>query len=215
LVHFRLAQYEQALADIAKTVELRPDDVSNLTWIPLEDVASCPDEKFRTGMLALADKMIQIFERKRKKDGPKSAETAAWLAMQGGFLLARQQYVEAEPILRECLAIREQKLPDEWVRYNALSALGGALLGQKKYAEAEPLLLEGYQGMKQREAKMNYPFRVVRLAEAAERLVRLYEATNQPEKARAWREKLAAQKHPDDRPGAPGTQQPPEEKSKR
>ena len=47
--------------------------------------------------------------------------------------------------------------------------LGGALLGQKKYAEAEPLLLAGYEGMKQREAKIP-PEGKVRLTEALERL---------------------------------------------
>ena len=71
--------------------------------------------------------------------------------------------------------------------------LGGALLGQKKYAEAEPLLLQGYEGMKQREAQIPQAGKV-RLAEATERLVRLYEATNQPENARTWREKLPSGK---------------------
>jgi serine/threonine protein kinase/Tfp pilus assembly protein PilF len=232
--HFYLNHYEQALADIARGVELRPDDLSNLWWIPFEDVAACPDEKFRTGMIALANKAIQVLEsepdtsedkkteayyaraslyvtagkhdqadrlvrdvleRLRKKDGTKSDETALMLAMLGKLLLRQQQYCTAEPLLRECLAIREQKLPDDWSRYNALSMLGGALLGQKKYADAEPLLLQGYEGMKQREAKIP-PQGKVRLVEATERLVRLYEATNQPEKARPWREKLPSGKSP-------------------
>jgi serine/threonine protein kinase/lipoprotein NlpI len=230
--HFYLKHYEQVLADMAKSGELRPDDLSNLCFIPLEDVASCPDEKFRTGMVALADKTIRMLKskpgtsedtkteaycacagvylaagrldqtdrfvrdlllRQRKKDGPKSPETASWLAMLGNLLLMRHQYIEAEPILRECLAIREKKIPDDWLRYNALSMLGGALLGQKKYAEAEPLLLQGYEGMKQRETKIPSQGKV-RLVETAERLVRLYEATNQPENARTWREKLPSGK---------------------
>jgi tetratricopeptide (TPR) repeat protein len=59
VAHFHLKQFEQALADTARAVELRPDDHSNLTWISPELVASCPDEKFRAGMLALADKTIE------------------------------------------------------------------------------------------------------------------------------------------------------------
>jgi hypothetical protein len=110
-------------------------------------------------------------------------------------LLKQQQYVAAEPILRECLAIREQKLPDDWLRYNTLSMLGESLLGQKKYAAAEPFLLQGYEGIKQREAKIPSQGKT-RLAEAAERLVRLYEAINQPEKARTWRAKLPSGKRP-------------------
>jgi eukaryotic-like serine/threonine-protein kinase len=76
--------------------------------------------------------------------------------------------------------------------------VGGALLGQKKYAEAE-LLLQGYEGMKQREATIPVLSRV-RLIEALERLVQLYEATSQKEKAADWRQQWdmakAAQKKP-------------------
>jgi len=54
-------------------------------------------------------------------------------------------------------------------------ALGGALAGQKKFQEAEPLLVEGYSGMKEREAKMP-PAAKTRLSEAIRRLVDLYTA---------------------------------------
>jgi serine/threonine protein kinase/tetratricopeptide (TPR) repeat protein len=62
--HFQLKHYDKALADIAKAVELDPGDA--LWWIPFASVASCPDEGFRKGMLALADKTI---ERTGGKDG--------------------------------------------------------------------------------------------------------------------------------------------------
>jgi len=68
--------------------------------------------------------------------------------------------------------------------------LGAALLGQKKYSEAEPLLLAGYQGMKQREATIPPPFKLL-LMEALERLVQFYEATADKDKAREWQNKLA------------------------
>jgi hypothetical protein len=70
--------------------------------------------------------------------------------------------------------------------------LGAALLGQKKYADAEPLLLQGYGGMRQLENGMPEGERRRLLTDAVERVVRFYEVTEQPEKARAWREKLAA-----------------------
>jgi hypothetical protein len=66
--------------------------------------------------------------------------------------------------------------------------LGEALLGQKTHAEAELLLLAGYEGMKQREAKVP-PLGKVRLTEALERLVQLFEATGQMDKANQWRKK--------------------------
>ena len=89
-------------------------------------------------------------------------------------------------MLRGALAIRETKQPDLWSTFDTRSALGGALLGQKKYAEAEPLLLQGFEGMKQREAKIR-PVDRRHLVEALERLVRLYEETDDKEKAEKYR----------------------------
>ena len=90
----------------------------------------------------------------------------------------------------ECLAIREKVQPDDWTTFNTRSLLGGSLLGQKKYAEAEPLIVSGYEGLKAREAKIPPPGRP-RLAEAGERVVRLYEDWGKKDKAAEWRAKLA------------------------
>jgi eukaryotic-like serine/threonine-protein kinase len=73
--------------------------------------------------------------------------------------------------------------------------LGGALLGQKKYAEAEPLLLSGYEGMKRRAATIAPPGRI-RLTEAVQRLVALYEATGNKDAAARWRTELEKAKTP-------------------
>ena len=75
---------------------------------------------------------------------------------------------------RECLEIREKKLPDDWRTFNARSILGSSLQGQKKFTEAGPLLLTGYEGMKQREDKIPIVGRP-RLKEALQGLVQLYE----------------------------------------
>jgi TolA-binding protein len=84
---------------------------------------------------------------------------------------------------------RAQEQPDDWLLDDARSLLGESLLGQQKYAEAEPLFLRGYEGLKQREATIPAAERVC-LAEALERLVRLYYATGQRGKADAWQKKL-------------------------
>jgi lipopolysaccharide biosynthesis regulator YciM len=98
-------------------------------------------------------------------------------------------FAKAEPILRECLTIREKIQPDDWWTFQTRSQLGGSLLGQKKFAEAEPLILQSYEGLKAREAKipvLNKKY----LSEAAERVVNLYEAWGKPDKAAAWRKKV-------------------------
>ena len=67
-----------------------------------------------------------------------------------------------------------------------MSLLGGALLVQGRYAEAESLVVAGYEGMKAREARIAVPARF-RLREAAERVIRLYEAWGRPDPATAWK----------------------------
>jgi hypothetical protein len=101
----------------------------------------------------------------------------------------QRKYAEAEPLLRECLAIRAANQPDAWLTFKARSQLGGSLLGQEKYAEAEPLVLTGYEGMQAQEAWIpgldkNW------LIEAGERIVALYDAWGKPGAAAAWRAKL-------------------------
>jgi eukaryotic-like serine/threonine-protein kinase len=99
-----------------------------------------------------------------------------------------QQWSKAETVARDCLSLRAKKQPDDWLSFHTMSQLGAALAGQKKYAEAEPLLVEGYEGMKKREAQIP-PEGRPRLAEAAERLVQLYEATGRDELAAQWRKR--------------------------
>jgi hypothetical protein len=94
---------------------------------------------------------------------------------------------EAESLIRETLAFHEKVGPDHWRTCYWKSVLGVILLGQRRYAEAEPLILKGYLGMKEQEATQADE---TELGEAGERIVRFYEVTNQPEKAREWREKI-------------------------
>ena len=108
-------------------------------------------------------------------------------------LLKQQKYADADALLRDCLKIRERKEPDDWRTFNTKSLLGGSLLGRKKSTEAEPLLLDGYEGLKQREEKVP-PQGKLRLTEALQRLVDLYDATDRKDKAAEWRKKLTEAK---------------------
>ena len=114
---------------------------------------------------------------------------AATLAQLGWTLLQANQPADAEPVLRECLAIRHKKEPDAWNTFHTQSMLGSSLLGQKRYADAEPLLLGGYEGMKQRAAEIPLPGKD-RVIEALERLVQLYDAWGKKDQADLWRTKL-------------------------
>jgi tetratricopeptide (TPR) repeat protein len=108
-----------------------------------------------------------------------------WLALN---LHLQQRHTQAEALIRETLAFHQKEFRDSPRTFYWESVLGAILLGQQRYAEAELLILQGYEGIKKRE-KTHY-FEEIELIEAGDRVVRFYEATNQSEKARAWRQKL-------------------------
>jgi eukaryotic-like serine/threonine-protein kinase len=126
----------------------------------------------------------------KRNAGADSPAYAGKLASLGHDLLKQQKYVDAEETLRECLAIREKTEPGVWNTFNTKSQLGESLLGQKKYTEAEHQLLQGYEGLKERTAEILLKVRVTRLTEAAERIVRFYEATGQDSQLQRWRDEL-------------------------
>ncbi|MFI5453933.1 MAG: tetratricopeptide repeat protein [Isosphaerales bacterium] len=95
---------------------------------------------------------------------------------------------EAEPLLRQALAMCDKTTPDDWSTFDTRSLLGASLVGQKKYAEAEPLLVQGYKGLEARAAKIPPQFQK-RVPEAIERIVQLYEAWGKKDKADEWRKK--------------------------
>jgi tetratricopeptide (TPR) repeat protein len=134
---------------------------------------------------------------RRKAVKPDRRALAEDLAGLGRILLLRSNWAEAEPVLRECLATREEIMPGEWGRFGAMSLLGGVLVGRGDYAGAEPLVVDGYLGMKSREAKLPANIRY-HLSEAGDRVVRLYEAWGRPGQAAAWEAKLGLADLPGD-----------------
>jgi len=128
----------------------------------------------------------ELAESWSEEAGLNSSECAQQLASLGLNLLQQGKQAKAEPTLRECLTIREKKLPDDWLLFDTKSMLGGALVGQKKFQEAEPLVVEGYSGMKARAAQIP-PAAQPRLADAIRRLVDLYTAWGKPDKTAKWR----------------------------
>jgi hypothetical protein len=153
------------------------------------------------GLHARAEEVCRhLADEVRKEVGPADPRTAVALAVLGLNLLKQQKWGDAEPVLRECLGIREKQEADKWSTFNTRSMLGEVLVEQKKYAEAEPLLLRGYEGLVQRQDQIPPPVKQVRLTEALERLVRLYDGWGRKESADQWRTKLEAAKKPPEQP---------------
>ena len=112
------------------------------------------------------------------------------LAKKSETLLAAGNRAEAELLARACLYFLEKEIPYDWRTFAARSVLGGCLIEQKKYSEAEALLVWAYEGMKQRRPRTPTTG-ATHLRETVQRLVQLYEVTNQPARAAGWKQKIA------------------------
>lgn len=101
--------------------------------------------------------------------------------------LKRNRPVEAEGLLRESLALREQSLPPgHWLIANTRSLLGEALLTQDRLEEAEPLLLDSQAAL-----ATSPETTPQRLDEATQRVLLLYEKWGKPQQAEAFKAKIA------------------------
>jgi tetratricopeptide (TPR) repeat protein len=150
----------------------------------------------RAGKLDRADQLLReaLEHIQKRADAIVHQSTRSnilgWLSRN---LVLQEKYEEAEPLIRQSVAWFKLRQPDAIRGFYWMTIHGAVLVGQKRYTEAEPLLLQGYLGMKQHEAiAVDQEWR--QLAEVGERIVRFYEVTNQPEKAREWREKLSPMK---------------------
>jgi WD40 repeat protein len=147
-------------------------------------------------VVALCQKQLSENRKSRQEDNWQQADLLGRL---GRAYLAQKKWPEAEPHLRDCLAISEKNRPDDWTTFEAQSLLGGSLLGQKKYTEAELLLLKGYEGLKLWEKALEPPD-APRVVEALDRLIEQYTATNKSDEAKKWqaeRAKYPATRTPD------------------
>jgi tetratricopeptide (TPR) repeat protein len=192
-------QFEEAIPLLEKAHEAAKRHPA-LGWVTNQLI----DAYSTAGQHGKASSLGREYLAEARKQLPRNSPQLAGLLAQIGLgLLEQQKGAEAEPLLRECLAIREKAWPDAWQTFNSKALLGRALLGQKKYAEAEPLLLAGYQGMKKRQDKVP-PAGKPRLKEAVQRLVQLYEETDRKDEAAKWRKELeaiqAANKKPNKQP---------------
>ena len=131
--------------------------------------------------------LSKALELNRKNLTPGYSTTRSCLIGLSRLRLKQGQDAEAEKLLGEAIEITSERGYPMWDRFDGQSLLGAALLGQGKYAEAEPLLISGYEGLQKLSPAISVE---ANLPEAGERLVRLYIAWGQPEKAAEWRQRL-------------------------
>jgi serine/threonine protein kinase/Tfp pilus assembly protein PilF len=127
----------------------------------------------------LLEECLQIQRQALAEVDPRLADTLVAL---GRTYMEQGQAKLAEPCLREASEIRHQALEGHWLTANVDSLLGACLVARGEYAQAEPLLLKAYKGLR---TARGTP--AARREQARERIVKLYEAWQKPEKAAKWK----------------------------
>ena len=83
------------------------------------------------GLFARSEPLYrEALQAAQKEHGKDHQQTASALGKLGLNLLQQKKPAEAEPMLRECLALREKKMPKGWPTYESMSMLGAALSAQ-------------------------------------------------------------------------------------
>jgi serine/threonine protein kinase len=136
---------------------------------------------------ALGAEAFSSSVRARGASHPVSRESADALAE---ILVKAGKFGEAEPLLRDSLAARQKASPEAWQTASIESLLGSALAGLKRFAEAEPLLLESHENLAKLQDRIPAGSRPI-VSDSGLRLVQLYSDWGQPEKAEAWKSRIA------------------------
>ncbi|MBK7644052.1 MAG: serine/threonine protein kinase [Planctomycetes bacterium] len=89
-------------------------------------------------------------------------DLAQALTLAGALQVERGVPLQAEPLLREAFAIRQAKLPGNWLTSNTQSVLGGCLCALGQFEEAEPLLTESLGALEGALGEQDYRVREAR-----------------------------------------------------
>jgi serine/threonine protein kinase/tetratricopeptide (TPR) repeat protein len=174
------ALLRQSLAIKRETLENRHPEVAGA----LANLSSALREQGRTEEALAA--IQEALETGRDTLGDKHPRIAIYQLYLARVQLAQNQAAAAEPVIREALEIFERAYPaNDWRTGAAKSLLGADLTALGRYAEAERNLLEAERVL----SKAPGPA-ASEASATASRLVALYDALGQPEKAAAYRTAL-------------------------
>ncbi|MEZ6138770.1 MAG: tetratricopeptide repeat-containing protein kinase family protein [Pirellulaceae bacterium] len=179
-------QYELALECLEKAWKKHPTH-SDLDYIRHQYFSTC----MSGGKPERAKQLARDEEEYLRNTYPADTlQLANQLVVPWSWYMGMSDWSAAEPLLRECVAIRERLAPNDWRTFDQQSTLGECLLKLGKYDEAEPILLAATQKM-QSAPDIPVPMRD-KVGYSIDRLVELYNVTNNKSQAAQWQAKLDA-----------------------
>ncbi len=153
--------------------------LNNYAWLLL----TCEPDDLRDpeAALPIAQRAVEISDAQ----APNILDTLSLAQKMTGDL---DRAIETQ---REAVALLP---PGDWQRRAEFgTTLADFLAEAGRFAEAEPLLLDGYAKSRQNPQNLLLKAQEVRLREALERIVKLYESWGKPDEAATWRAKFEAE----------------------
>ena len=136
-----------------------------------------------------------LLDIQRQTTGVQQAAVAKTLGVLGWMQFQQQKYAEADVNTSEAVRTYERAGTNSWERYNAVSVRGVVLVAGGRYAEAEPCLIEAYEKTLQLKPVLGEGFYDdVSTGEEipGERILKLYEKWNKPQREAEWRQRIQA-----------------------
>jgi hypothetical protein len=157
------------------------------------------------GKATEAEALVRELLSKIREEVPEeSLQLAGELARCGRALAELKSYAAAEPLLRECLAIRKKRQTRPIFTFMTMQVLAGVLVGQaseitdtaartKLLTEAESLLLAAYEGIKRSELASEQGANSLTVAkqtlvDICDRLIQIYSALGQADDVAKWQQ---------------------------
>ena len=125
-------------------------------------------------------------ETAREKHPPGTLELASMLSTQGRQYLEIGSPERAEVVLRECVEIRSEGIPDAWNTAYAKVRLGKSLMDQGDLNEAKTWLVAGYEAIVEKLDEEPEQARFVALNEIMDWLIELDQKSNDQEQQKEW-----------------------------
>jgi len=187
MIYLRQKKYEQAEPMFQEALAINRKAVGEFHPLVASNLNNLALVYLNQGQAAKAeDYFRQALALDRKTYGENHPQVALSLQSLGAALLREKKYKEAEESMRQAIAIKLVIFPaTHWEVATTKNMLGGCLLEAKNYGAAEPLLVESYNII-----KGQFGLQHDRTRRAASRLIALYEATGQTEKATALKTEL-------------------------
>lgn len=136
-----------------------------------------------------AELLHQLLADARDRFEPESLPLADYLTQCSGILLTKSIYSDAEPLLRECLVIREKHEPNQVRTHVAKAMLGACLQGKKDYLSAEPMLVSALEGLQDQSDAISSSEKK-RISDFLQPLIDLYNETGKPQLAEERQKEL-------------------------